>query len=114
MQNIERRNSFFNNNSPYISKDYPKNYQKNSSKYNKKDSLHYLTNEKPWNYRSYGGPFLSEWEKYRRKSLWRDCRNIKPLKKHVKHLVKRYLFPDMFGRQHNGWAVLPDTQQFYK
>ena len=46
MQNIERRNSFFNNNSPYISKDYPKNYQKNSSKYNKKESLHYLTNEK--------------------------------------------------------------------
>lgn len=76
--------------------------------------IHYLTNEKPWDYRSYGGPFFSEWEKYRRKSLWRDCRNIKPLKKHVKHLVKRYLFPDMFRRQHNGWVVSPDTQQFYK
>ena len=75
--------------------------------------IHY-TGEKPWNYRSYGGPFFSEWEKHRRKSLWRDCRNIKPLKKHVKHMVKRYLFPDMFRRQHNGWVVSPDTQQFYK
>ena len=48
MQNVERRNSFFNNNSSYITNNYPKsnnqNFIKNSSKYNKKASLQYSSN----------------------------------------------------------------------
>lgn len=74
--------------------------------------IHY-TGEKPWNYRSYAGPFFSEWEKYRRKSLWRDCRNIKPVKKHVKHMVKRYLFPGMFRKQHPEWVLTDEIKCYY-
>lgn len=74
--------------------------------------IHY-TGGKPWNYGSYGGPFFSEWEKNRRKSLWRDCRNIKPLKKHVKHMVKRYLFPGLFRKQHPEWVLTDETKCYY-
>ena len=75
--------------------------------------IHYAGGLKPWNYRRYGGPFFSEWEKYRRKSLWRDCRNIEPLKKHVKHMVKRYLFPGLFRKQHPEWVLTNETKCYY-
>lgn len=75
--------------------------------------IHY-SGGKPWNYRSYGGPFFSEWEYYRRKSLWRDCRNIKLLKKHVKHMVKLYLFPGLFRKQNPEWIVLPENKKYYR
>ena len=75
--------------------------------------VHYAGIEKPWNYRSYGGPFFSEWEKYRRKSLWRGCRNTKPFLKHVKHLTKRYVFPNLFRKQRLGWVVVAETKNFY-
>ena len=75
--------------------------------------LHYAV-EKPWNYRIYGGPFFSIWEKHRKKSLWRDCRNIKPFKKHIKHTVKRYLFPKSFRSQYPGWVVSSENEKYYK
>lgn len=76
--------------------------------------IHYISGGKPWEYRSYGGPFYSDWEKYRRKSLWRDCRDTKPLRKHIKHIIKRYFFPRFFREQHRQWVVLPENKRFYK
>lgn len=76
--------------------------------------VHYAGGDKPWNYSSYGGPFFSVWEKYRRKSLWRDCRNIKPLKKHIKLMVKRHLFPGLFRMQHPEWVVTTENKKFYR
>lgn len=70
--------------------------------------VHYLGRVKPWDYLHYGGPFYFEWEKYRRKSLWRDCRNTKPFIKYAKHLVKRYLFPGVIRRQHAEWFLFPE------
>lgn len=76
--------------------------------------IHYAGPVKPWNYKLYGGPFLSEWEKYRWKSLWRDCRDIKPLKKHIRYMVKRYLFSGLFRKQHSGWVLVPENERFFK
>lgn len=75
--------------------------------------LHYAV-EKPWNYRTYGGPFFSVWEKYRKKSLWRDCRNTKPFKKHLKHIVKRYLFTKPFRSQYPEWVMLSENNVYYR
>lgn len=75
--------------------------------------IHY-TGGKPWDYKRHGGPFFSDWEKYRRKSLWRDCRNTKPFGKHVKHLIKRYLFPKLFRSQHSEWVMQPEIRGFNK
>ena len=55
--------------------------------------VHFAGRRKPWDYRSYLGPFFHEWEHFRRKSLWRNSKNIKPFTKHVKYLIKKYLFP---------------------
>ncbi len=79
----------------------------------KKVILHYLGRVKPWNYRYFGGPFHSEWEKFRRKSLWRDCRNKKPFVKYARHLVKRYLFPNILREQlSTEWVVPPESSLF--
>ena len=75
--------------------------------------VHYAGGEKPWSIRQYGGPFFSVWNKYRRISMWRKCCEIKPLKKRVKHVVKRYVFPDLFRRQHPEWVVVPENRRYY-
>ena len=75
--------------------------------------VHYLGRVKPWDYRHYGGPFYSEWEKYRRKSLWRDCRNKNTFIGYAKHLAKRYVFPNLLKKQHPEWAVTHETKRFY-
>ena len=75
--------------------------------------VHYASREKPWNYRSYGGPFFSEWEKYRRKSMWKNSRDIKPLKKHVKYMIKKYLLPKLFRSLHSEWVVLAENKMYY-
>lgn len=75
--------------------------------------MHYAGKDKPWLYRSYVGPFFSEWENRRRKALWRNCRDIKPLQKHIKYLVKRHLFPCMIRNQRFRWAVVPDNKKYY-
>ena len=74
--------------------------------------IHY-TGGKPWDYKRYGGPFLSVWEKYHHKSLWRGHLKIKPLKKYVKHMIKRYFFPKLFRSQYPEWVVLPDNGIYY-
>lgn len=76
--------------------------------------VHYQGSNKPWDFRAYGGPYLSLWEKSRKKSLWRGCRDVRPLKKYVKHLVKRYLFPRFFRRQHSEWVALKENKKCYK
>jgi len=74
---------------------------------------HFCSRNKPWNYKGYGGPFFSDWERCRRKSLWRNCRDIKPYFKYIKHLVKRYCFPEVFRNQHPKWIVVPENKIFY-
>lgn len=76
--------------------------------------VHFAGGDKPWNYWHYGGPFFSMWDKYRRKSLWRDCIDTKPLNKHLKHMVKRYLFPNLMRNQHRQWVVIPENKVYYK
>ena len=80
---------------------------------NRASIIHFAGSEKPWDYRHYGGPFFSLWDKYRKKSLWRDCRDTKPMKKHVKHMVKRYLFPGLFRKQHPEWVLTDETKCYY-
>lgn len=70
--------------------------------------IHYVGPEKPWNY-SYEGPFFSLWKNNRRRSLWRGSREKRPMKKRVKHFVKRYLFYRWFRKQHPEWAVRPEN-----
>jgi len=103
----------------YFKREIWENYSKERQQYILSESheavvVHYVGDIKPWNYRRYGGPFFSVWEKYRRKSLWRECCDIKPLKKRVKHMVKRYLFPKLFRSQHTEWVVLPENKRFFK
>lgn len=76
--------------------------------------VHYLTNEKPWDFRHYGGPFYSLWHKYRRMSLWRDCVEVKPIVKTAKHLVKRYVFPKLLRKQRQDWVVTPENEKYYR
>lgn len=76
--------------------------------------VHFAGGDKPWNYWHYGGPFFSMWDKYRRKSLWRDCIDTKPIKKHLKHMVKRCLFPNLMRNQHRQWVVIPENKVYYK
>lgn len=101
------------------SKHFWEDYTEESQRYyldesRRKVVVHYAGRTKPWNYRSYGGPFFSDWEKYRRKSLWRDCRDTKPLRKHIKYSIKRYFFPRFSREQHRQWVVLPENKRFYK
>lgn len=74
---------------------------------------HYCYKIKPWNYKGYGGPFFSDWEKYRRKSLWRDCRDIKPYFKYFKYVIKRHFFQKKFRSQHPKWIVTPENKNFF-
>ena len=100
-------------------KDCWENYAKETQHYyldefKKRVVVHYVGGEKPWIYRTYGGPFFSDWEKYRRKSLWKDCRDTKPLQKHFKHLIKRYTFPHFFRKQHSQWVVLSESKRAFQ
>ena len=108
----------YNYSTRFFLKKFWENYSLERQKYYLEESgniviIHYQGN-KPWNYKGYGGPFFPVWEKYRRESLWRDCRNIKPLGKHIKHLVKRYLFTGLFRSQHQEWAVTPENKKLFK
>ena len=76
--------------------------------------IHYSDFEKPWNIRSYGGPFYSLWHKYRRMSLWRTCIETKPIMKIVRHLVKRHIFPRIFRKQRQDWVVIPENEMYYR
>lgn len=72
--------------------------------------IHYQGEEKPWDPRHYGGPFLSVWEKQRKKSLWEKCRNLKPLHKYVKYLIKKNMFPDFYRKQIPNWMFLKENK----
>lgn len=76
--------------------------------------VHYVGPEKPWSFKAYGGPFFSQWEKYRRKSLWRkECKPL-PYSKFLLFLIKRRFFPVLFGKQHSRWVISEETVKYFK
>ena len=88
--------------------DYTESYQRHLlDEVDNASVIHYCGKLKPWNFHYYGGFQHILWEKYRKKSLWRNCRNKKPFVKFVKHLIKRYLFSNVIKRQLSAkWVVL--------
>lgn len=76
--------------------------------------VHYVGNEKPWNFRLYGGPFFSLWEKFRRRSFWRNDCVRKPYFKYIKHVLKRRCFLGLFARQHPQWSFSPEIRRYYR
>lgn len=75
--------------------------------------LHYAV-EKPWNYWSYGGPFFSVWNNYRKKSSWRNYRIVRALCKHYKYFIIRHVFPQLFRNIHRSkWVVLPENSAHF-
>lgn len=77
--------------------------------------IHYCGVMKPWNFKYYGGPYLSVWENYRKHSLWKVCRQHKPLTKFVKRLAKMYLTPKKWSRIiEDLWVITPDNRIIYE
>lgn len=67
--------------------------------------IHYSSQPKPWNFRYYGAPYYAIWEKYRKLSLWKNCRVYTPVNKYVKYLLKRYIFTSILRKQINNTFV---------
>ena len=76
--------------------------------------IHYSSTEKPWDIRSYGGPFYSVWHGFRKKSLWKCCVDINPIMKTAKHLVKRHVFPKMLRNQRRDWVVSTENEEYFR
>lgn len=76
--------------------------------------VHYCCRSKPWHFSYSGGFCYSLWEKYRRVSLWRNCRITRPKRKYTKYLIKRILFKSML-RKHieEEWIILPETKHYF-
>jgi len=56
--------------------------------------IHYNGPHKPWSFRYYGAPYYDDWDAIRKVSLWKDCREIKPIHKYLKYLIKRHILLD--------------------
>ena len=69
--------------------------------------IHYL-GFKPWRSKKCYGPFYYEWEKARRRSLWRDCRIRIPLTEQVKYTIKRAFFRGYLRQQTRTKWFAPD------
>jgi lipopolysaccharide biosynthesis glycosyltransferase len=73
---------------------YPTDFKnKIISECEKKILIHYCGSMKPWQ-RCYNKDiFYSQWDYYRKKSLWRCCRTWKPFLKNVKYILKKIFLP---------------------
>lgn len=76
--------------------------------------VHFVGGGKPWNWRAYGGPFFTLWNKYRKKSLWKKDYSFRPYFKYAKHFIKRRLFLDYYVRQQSKWVMLPETRILFR
>lgn len=76
--------------------------------------IHYISTQKPWHFKSYGGFCFELWDGFRKVSFWRNCRIRKPIEKYAKFLVKRLLFPSLLKSQvEDMWVVLPETRHLF-
>ena len=76
--------------------------------------IHYCCALKPWDFRYYGGPFYSIWEKYRKMSMWRYAHITSPMKTYARFMFKRLLFPNRLKKQRqSNWVVLPENELCY-
>jgi len=89
---------------------YPSDFLETVIKESKNAAIiHYCGRLKPWDFRYHGGAYYTQWEYYRKKSLWKHCRVRKPLTKYVKSLTKRYFFPSLQKKILNStWFYLPE------
>lgn len=97
--------------SPSFWKDYTSTFRQTLiEESNNAVVIHYCASIKVWNYKYYGGPFWTVWNRYRKASLWRHSVVKKPILKYVKFLIKKYLFPRLFSAQRAGlWIMTPDN-----
>lgn len=97
---------------PYFWQDYPDDFRRDLlEECRKAVVIHYCCILKVWDFRYYGGPFYSVWEKYRKMSLWSNAHITKPLKTYVWFMMKRWLFPKKLKKQRQGnWVVLTENE----
>ena len=69
--------------------------------------IHFCGGIKPWDFRYFGSPFWTIWEKYRKMSLWRRSHITKPRAVYLKTLLKCLLFPKYIRKRRSLWVYSP-------
>ena len=73
--------------------------------------IHYVGPIKPWDYRYYGSPYYSVWNKYRKKSFWKRNHNTKPVLTYFRFLVRKLLSSKTLKKRRQViWSVFPENE----
>ena len=77
--------------------------------------IHFCGGFKPWDFRYYGSPYHSLWERYRKHSFWRGSHVTHPTMKYVKFLLKRnFAAKQLTKLKRQPWIVLPENAFCFK
>lgn len=77
--------------------------------------VHYVGGLKPWDYRYYGSPYYTVWNKYRKMSFWKKNHVTSPRMIYGRFLVKKVLFSKALKKKRQAiWTVLPENEFCYE
>lgn len=101
---------------PLFWKTFSEDYKKKLLFENEKAIIiHYCGGFKPWDFRYYGSPYFTLWERYRKQSFWKGNHLTHPRIKYVKFLLKRsFAAKQLSKRKQQQWVVLPENSFCFK